>query len=60
MYYLQACMRAPFSPEILPAGAVKGLIKGHFDSLLPILKRNFHAQCENRKGEAEVLVHGYA
>ena len=26
MYYLQACMRAPFSPEILPAGAVKGLM----------------------------------
>ena len=44
MYYLQTCMRAPFSPEIIAAGAVKGLIKGHFDSLLLILKPNFHAQ----------------
>ena len=30
IYYLQACMRAIFSPEVLQAGAVKGLISRTF------------------------------
>lgn len=38
--------------------SARQIVKGYFHSMLRVLKRHFHAQSENVKGEFEVLVRG--
>ena len=38
--------------------SARQIVKGYFHSFLRVLKRHFHAQSENVRGEFEVLVRG--